>query len=106
MSHTPRHIPKIPVAPTLPQPYGKEIDVTYVTQLVRAIELTLSNLTEIGALRGGTLFLNRLPTNGNGLRAGEVFNDGGTLKIADSTTGYAPTLAATATIASVSVSTS
>ena len=94
MTHDPRHIPKVPVSPILPQPYGKTIDVTYMTQLVRAIEITLSNLTEIGALRGGTLFLNRLPTDGNGLRAGEVFNDGGTLKIALDDVAYAPGLAA------------
>lgn len=106
MSHTPRHIPKVPVAPTLPQPYGDKIDVSYITQLVRAIELTLTSFTEIGALRGGSLYLTRLPTNGNGLRAGEVYADGGFLKIADGTTGYAPSLAATAEISSVSVSTS
>ena len=106
MTHNPRHIPKVPVSPILPQPYGDVIDVTYMTQLVRALEITLANLTEIGALRGGTLFLNRLPVTGNQLRAGEVYNDAGTLKIAQDNYGYAPTLAAEAVLGSVTVTTS
>lgn len=106
MSHNSQHRPQVPVSPILPQPYGDTIDANYMTQLVRAIEITLTNLTEIGALRGGSLFLTRLPTTGNSLRAGEVYNDGGTLKIALDNIGYSPSLAATAEISSVTVTTS
>ena len=97
---------KVPVSPILPQPRGETIDISYITQLVRAIELTLGNLTEIGALRGGTLFLTRLPQTGNQLRAGEVYDDDGFLKIAQDNIGYGPSLLATATLGSVTITTS
>lgn len=104
MAHSSTHKIRVPVSPTLPQPRGA-IDEAYMTQLVRALEITLTNLTEIGALRGGSLFLTRLPTNGNGLREGEVYNDNGTLKIASDDLAYAPTVSATASISSVTVTT-
>jgi hypothetical protein len=106
MSHGTRHIPQVPVSPILPQPRGEFVDASYMTQLVRALEITLTNLTEIGALRGGTLFLARLPKNGNQLRAGEVYDDGGFLKIAQENIGYGPSLFGEAELGSVTVTTS
>ena len=79
------------------------VDIKYMTQLVRALEITLANLHEIGALRGGTLYLTRLPVTGNQLRAGEVFDDDGALKIVQDDIGYGPTLKGTAALGSVTV---
>lgn len=94
---------KVPTPPVLPQPRGGAVDASYITQLVRALEISLNNLHDIGALRGGTLFLKRLPVTGSQLRAGEVFDDGGTLKIVRDNIGYAPTLSMTARVGSVTV---
>lgn len=54
-------------------------------------------------MRASTLFVSSLPKNGNQLKAGQVYNDAGTLKIVSTNTGYAPTLVGTSALGTVTV---
>ena len=61
---------------------------------------------EPGYVRASTMALTELPTNGGGLRVGDVFDDGGTLKIVRSIDAFSGTTSATGAVGEVTVSTS
>lgn len=72
--------------PILPLP-SQEYDLNYMNKLVSVLMLYLRQNMEPGYVRGSTAALTALPGNGGGLRVGDIFDDGGTLKIVRSTIG-------------------
>ena len=72
--------------PVLPLP-SQEYDLNYMNKLVSVLMLYLRQNMEPGYIRGSTAALTALPGNGGGLRVGDIFDDGGTLKIVRATIG-------------------
>jgi hypothetical protein len=66
-----------PVLPLAPTNYNPE----YINQLIRALNLYLKQAGSTTPIVIDQLTLLALPTSPVGLRAGTVWNDGGTLKI-------------------------
>ena len=66
--------------PKLPVPSG-EIDIEYLTDLVRALEIFIAQERTAGELRGTTIPLTDLPTSATDLEVGALFNDSGTVKV-------------------------
>ena len=66
--------------PILPLPQ-QEYDLNYMNKLVSILTMYMRQNMEPGYIRGSTAALTALPGNGGGLRVGDVFDDGGTLKI-------------------------
>ena len=91
-----------PVFPLAPEEYQR----VYFDDLVSPLSSFVDQQINPGAVRGTTLVLTNLPTNGNKLETGGVYNDQGTLKVALSNVGYAPTLLMSASIGTVTVTTS
>lgn len=98
---------KRPALAGLPRPPGGAVDATYISVLVRALELALDDLSDISPLRGASLYLapESFPLTGNGQRVGGCFNDAGTLKIVLGEVAYAPSFLVNADLGSVTVST-
>jgi len=67
-----------PRLPEAPEQYSK----TYMSDIVRALELFISQERNPGELRGTTITLTNLPTSATGLEAGALYNDSGTVKVA------------------------
>ena len=91
--------PSRPVFPLAPEEYQR----VYFDDLVRTLSVFVEQQLNAGAMRGTTLVLTELPTNGNKLETGSVYNDQGTLKIVLSNVGYAPSLLMSASIGTVTV---
>ena len=91
-----------PVLPLPPNEYSQD----YLNQLISALEIYMRQNLEPGYVRGSTMALTELPTNGGGLRVGDVFDDGGTLKIVRSIDAFSGTTSATGAVGEVTVSTS
>ncbi len=70
----------VPTSSRLPDP-SKEYDVNYMRRLVVALEKALKEIQTTGHLAGSTANLSGLPTSATGLRAGDLWNDAGTVKI-------------------------
>lgn len=66
--------------PDLPDP-PEQYDQDYMLRLLNLLSIALFQLHDRRPLIGSTINLDRLPTSATGLRVGEVWNDGGTLKI-------------------------
>jgi len=66
--------------PRLPEP-PEQIDRQYVEDLVRSLEIFISQERNPGELRATKITLTDLPTSSNGLEVGALFNDSGTIKI-------------------------
>lgn len=66
--------------PKLPIP-GGEIDTNYLTDLVRAIEVFITQERTAGELRGTKITLTDLPTSATDLEVGALYNDSGTVKV-------------------------
>ena len=66
--------PRLPEAPS-------EYTQKYMSDLVRALELFISQERNPGQLRGTKITLTDLPTSSSGLETGALFNDSGTVKI-------------------------
>ncbi len=94
--------PSRPVFPLAPEEYQR----VYFDDLVRTLSLFVDQQLNPGPLRVTTLVLTELPTNGNKLETGTVYNDQGTLKVVLSNVGYAPSLLVGASIGTVTVTTS
>lgn len=62
---------------TAPAEYSQE----YMQNLLKQFDLYFSTLNTAGPLRGTKLNLSDLPTSTTGLSAGDLWNDGGTVKI-------------------------
>ena len=66
--------------PRLPEP-PEQIDRQYVEDLVRSLEIFISQERNPGELRATKITLTDLPTSSSGLEIGALFNDSGTIKI-------------------------
>ena len=66
--------------PRLPEP-PEQIDRQYVEDLVRSLEIFISQERNPGELRATKITLTDLPTSSSGLEVGALFNDNGTIKI-------------------------
>lgn len=90
---------------TLPLP-PETYDRRYMESLVRTVELHFLQSAEPGDMRASKLAATQLPTTGGGLRDGDIFDDGGTLRIVRSGDAFSGTLVGTASVGSVTVSVS
>jgi len=66
-----------PRLPEAPDQYSR----VYMADLLRALELFISQERNAGGLRGTTITLTNLPTSATGLEAGALYNDSGTVKV-------------------------
>ncbi len=66
--------PRLPSVPS-------EYDVSFMTDLVRALEVFISQERNPGEMRGTKITLTDLPTSASGLETGALYNDSGTVKI-------------------------
>ena len=66
--------PRLPEAP-------EEYDPQYMADLLRALEIFISQERTPGEMRCTKITLTNLPTSSSGLETGALFNDSGTVKI-------------------------
>ena len=66
--------------PRLPEP-PPDYTQRYMADLVRALEVFISQERNPGELRGTKITLTDLPTSATGLESGALYNDSGTVKI-------------------------
>lgn len=66
--------PRLPEAP-------EEYSAQYMSDLLRTLEIFISQERTPGEMRGTKITLTDLPTSSSGLEAGALFNDSGTVKI-------------------------
>ena len=66
--------PRLPEAPD-------QYDPQYMADLLRALEIFISQERTPGEMRGTKITLTELPTSSSGLETGALFNDSGTVKI-------------------------
>ena len=90
--------------PVLPSP-PTEYDPVYIDRLVSVLQIYLRQNMEPGYVRASSIALTELPTNGGGLRVGDVFDDGGTLKIVRSIDAFSGTVLSTGFVGTVTVTT-
>tara|TARA_R100001510_G_C7638128_1_gene195951 strand:+ start:427 stop:657 length:231 start_codon:yes stop_codon:yes gene_type:complete len=67
-------------APRLPEPTS-EYSLTYMQDLLRALEIFIEQERTAGDIRATTITLTALPTSATGLGSGALYNDSGTVKI-------------------------
>lgn len=91
--------------PVLPLPPA-EYDRLYMESLVRAIEIHFLQSAEPGDMRAAKMAATQLPTTGGALRDGDIFDDGGTLRIVRSGDVFSGTALATGYVGDVTVSVS
>ena len=66
--------------PRLPEP-PQVIDRRYMEDLVRALQIFITQERNPGELRGTKITLTDLPTSATGLETGALYNDSGTVKV-------------------------
>ena len=66
--------------PRLPEA-ADQYDPQYMADLLRALEIFISQERTPGEMRGTKITLTELPTSSSGLETGALFNDSGTVKI-------------------------
>lgn len=66
--------------PRLPEP-PVEYTQQYLTDLIRALEIFISQERTPGELRATKITLTDLPTSASGLETGALYNDSGTVKV-------------------------
>ena len=66
--------PRLPEAP-------QEYSARYMADLLRALELFISQERNPGEMRGTRITLTNLPTSASGLESGALYNDSGNVKI-------------------------
>jgi hypothetical protein len=71
---------KLVPAPRLPEP-TIEYSVSYMQDLLRALEIFIEQERTPGELRGTKITLTALPTSTTGLESGALWNDSGTVRI-------------------------
>ena len=74
MSSNQKAPPRLPEAP-------QEYSARYMADLLRALELFISQERTPGEMRGTKITLTNLPTSASGLESGALYNDSGTVKI-------------------------
>jgi len=67
--------PRLPEAP-------QEYSLSYMSDLVRALEIFIEQERNPGDLRASTITITDLPTSATGLETGTLYNDSGTVKVA------------------------
>lgn len=67
--------PRLPEAP-------QEYSVSFMSDLIRALEIFIEQERNPGDLRASTLTITDLPTSATGLETGTLYNDSGTVKVA------------------------
>ncbi len=67
-------------APRLPEP-PETIDRRYMEDLIRTLQLFITQERNAGEMRGTRLTLTDLPTSATGLEIGALYNDSGTVKV-------------------------
>ena len=67
--------PRLPEAP-------QEYSISYMSDLIRALELFIEQDRNPGDLRASTITITDLPTSATGLETGTLYNDSGTVKVA------------------------
>ena len=67
-------------APRLPEP-PETIDRRYMEDLIRTLQLFITQERNPGEMRGTKLTLTDLPTSATGLETGALYNDSGTVKV-------------------------
>jgi hypothetical protein len=91
------------LSPILPLP-SPEYDRGYMEALVRTIELYFLQSEEPGDMRASKMAATQLPTTGGSLRVGDIFDDGGTLRIVRSGDAFSGTTIGTTAVGTVTVS--
>ena len=81
-----------------------EYDRRYMEALVRAIEIHFLQSAEPGDVRAAKMAATQLPTTGGALRDGDIFDDGGILKIIRSGDSYSGTVVGTTAVGTVTIS--
>jgi hypothetical protein len=81
-----------------------EYDRRYMESLVRAIEIHFLQSAEPGDVRAAKMAATQLPTTGGALRDGDIFDDGGILKIIRSGDSYSGTVVGTTAVGTVTIS--
>ncbi len=66
--------PRLPEAPV-------DYSAQYMQDLIRTLELFITQERNPGELRGTKITLTALPTSATGLEAGALYNDSGTVKV-------------------------
>ena len=66
--------PRLPEAP-------QEYSISYMSDLIRALEAFIEQERNPGGLRASTITVTNLPTSPTGLEVGSLWNDAGTVKI-------------------------
>jgi|TARA_R100001460_G_scaffold2321_3_gene7610 hypothetical protein len=67
--------------PRLPEP-PVVYEISYMSDLIRALETFIEQERNPGELRGTRITLTDLPTSATGLETGSLYNDSGTVKVA------------------------
>ncbi len=67
----------VPLLGVMPKQYSDE----QVNAALRKIENYFKQLTAVGPIRVSSININALPTSATGLRAGDLWNDSGTVKV-------------------------
>jgi|TARA_A100001037_G_scaffold276701_1_gene276171 hypothetical protein len=67
-------------APRLPEP-PENIDRRYMEDLIRTLQVFITQERNPGEMRGTRLTLTDLPTSATGLETGALYNDSGTVKV-------------------------
>lgn len=67
--------PRLPEAP-------QEYSISYMSDLIRALEIFIEQERNPGELRASTITITDLPTSATGLETGTLYNDSGTVKVA------------------------
>jgi len=66
--------PRLPEAP-------QEYSSSFMSDLIRALEIFIEQERNPGDLRASTITITDLPTSATGLEVGALYNDSGTVKI-------------------------
>jgi hypothetical protein len=90
----------LPVLPLPPEEYNRE----YMESFVRTIELYFLQTEEPGNMRASTMAATKLPSTGGELRVGDIFEDGGALKIVRSGDVFSGTTVGTTAVGTVTIS--
>ena len=65
---------------SIPSPSGA-IDEEYINKIIRVIDNNFKKLNNAGPIRATTINISDLPTSATGLKAGDLWNDAGTVKV-------------------------
>lgn len=90
--------PRLPQAP-------EEYSSSFMSDLIRALEIFISQERNPGELRASKIVLTALPTSGVGLEAGSLYVEGNTVKISLADYGVMDGASATGSVGSVTIST-